>query len=75
MNENIYKTIVQQCSGAEYIGRRGNVIQFRDVATDSILSLYADALTPYNIHLALKASRERHNAIHGWETVTANERG
>jgi hypothetical protein len=70
-----YKLVVEQCGGAEYVGRRGRVILFGDLETDSILSLYAEALTPHNIYLALKDSREKHHAIHEWQEVTANERG
>jgi hypothetical protein len=69
-----YRLIVEQ-GGAAYVGRRGNVILFRDMKTDSILSLYADVLTPHNIVLALKASREQRIATAEWEQVTANERG
>jgi hypothetical protein len=30
-----YKTIVEQCGGAEYIGRRGATVLFRDRETDA----------------------------------------
>jgi hypothetical protein len=70
-----YRAIVEQCTGAEYVGRRGDTVLFRDRETDAVLSLYVEAVTPQNIFLALKAAREKHNAIHDWQEVTANERG
>ena len=70
-----YRLIVSQCDGAEYVGRRGDTIVFRDKSTDTILSLYTDALTPLNIFLALKASRERFLETHEWQQVNESERG
>jgi hypothetical protein len=70
-----YKAVVEQCGGAEYVGRRGDTVLFRDRERDAVLSLYVEAVTPQNIVLALKAAHERHNAIHGWEKVCVSERG
>jgi|GEM_PF-7102691 len=70
-----YKLVVEQCEGAEYIGRRGAAVYFRDRETDAVLSLYLQSVTPQNIFLALKAAKEKHNSIHEWETVTQSERG
>jgi hypothetical protein len=70
-----YKLVVEQCEGAEYIGRRGAAVYFRDRETDAVLSLYVQSVTPQNVHLALKAAKDKHNQIHDWETVTQSERG
>jgi hypothetical protein len=70
-----YRKIVEQCSGAEYVGRRGDTVLFRHRETDAVLSLYVEAVTPQNIFLALKAAHERHHAIHEWQEVCQSERG
>jgi hypothetical protein len=69
-----FRLIVSQGS-AEYVGRRGPAVLFRDPNTDAVLSLYLDALTPENIYLSCKAAREKFCAIPEWEEVTANEKG
>lgn len=70
-----YRLIVEQCGGAEYIGRRGGTVLFRDCETDAVLSLYVEAVTPHNVYLSLKAAREKHNAISEWQEVCQSERG
>jgi hypothetical protein len=72
--ETDYRAIVGQCEGAEYVGRRGGVNLFRDVSTDSILSLYADALTPETIYLSCKAARGGILQAVEWEQVNEIER-
>jgi len=52
-----YETTIE-AAGAEYIGVRDGVVTFRCRESDAVLKLYAFAVTPENVSLALKAARE-----------------